>query len=76
MLMRDGIVNDGTICPVNIVGRPGILISHTCVDWIFLLSGKLIVRGDTVIRLFHGGTIHDEDGSHACVCNCLVGCNC
>jgi hypothetical protein len=32
MPMWDGIVNDGTMCPVNIVGRPGILISHTCVD--------------------------------------------
>jgi hypothetical protein len=51
MPMRDAIVNDGTMCPVNVVGRPGILISHTCVDWIFLPSGKLIVRGDTTIRL-------------------------
>jgi hypothetical protein len=51
MPMRDAIVNDGSMCPVNIVGRPGILISHTCVDWIFLPSGKLIVRGNTVIRL-------------------------
>jgi hypothetical protein len=51
MPMRDAIVNDGTMCLVNIVGRPGILISHTCVDWIFLLSGKLMVRGDTRIRL-------------------------
>jgi hypothetical protein len=49
--MRDAIVNDGMMCPVNIVGRPRILISHTCMDWIFLLSGKLIVRGDTTIRL-------------------------
>jgi hypothetical protein len=49
--MRDAIVNNGTMCPVIIVGRPGILISHTCVDWIFLPSGKLIMRGDTMIRL-------------------------
>ncbi len=49
--MRDAVVNDGTMCPVNIVGRPGILISHTYVDWIFLPSGKLIVRGDTAIHL-------------------------
>ncbi len=40
MPMSDAIVNGGTMCPVNVVGRPGILISHTCVDWIFLPSGK------------------------------------
>jgi hypothetical protein len=51
MPMRDVIVNDGAMCPVNIVGRPRILISNTCVDWTFLPSGKLIVRGDTMIRL-------------------------
>jgi hypothetical protein len=51
MPMRDAIVNDGTMCPVNIIGRPGTLISHTCVDWIFLPSGKLIVRGDIAICL-------------------------
>jgi hypothetical protein len=51
MPMRDAIVNDGTMCPVYIDGRLGILISHTCVDLIFLPSSKLIVRGDTTIRL-------------------------
>jgi hypothetical protein len=51
MPMRDAIVNDGTMCPVNIVGRPRILIPHTCVDWIFVPSGKLIVSGDTTICL-------------------------
>ncbi len=49
--MSDAIINDGKICPVSVVGRPGIFISYTCVDWIFLPSGKLIVRGDTAIRL-------------------------
>jgi hypothetical protein len=51
MPMRDAIVDDGMMCPVNIIGKPRILISHTCVDWTFLLSGKLIVRGDTTIHL-------------------------
>ncbi len=46
MPMRDAIVSDGTMRPrTKTVGRPGIWISHTCVDWIFLPSGKLIVRG-------------------------------
>ncbi len=51
MPMSEGIVNDGTICPVSVVGSPGMFIPHTCVDWIFLPSGKLIVRGDTAMRL-------------------------
>ncbi len=49
--MRDAIVSDGRICPVNTVERTGIVTSHTCVDRIFLLSGKFIVRGDKMIRL-------------------------
>ncbi len=51
MPTSEAIVNDGTICPVSVVGRPGMFISHTCVDWILLPSGKLIVRGDTTMRL-------------------------
>ncbi len=51
MLMSEAIVNDGTICPVSVVGSPGMFISHTCVDWILLSSSKLIVRGDTAMRL-------------------------
>jgi hypothetical protein len=49
--MKDRIVNDGTMCPVNTAKRPGILMSHTCVDWIFLQSSKLIVRGDAMTCL-------------------------
>jgi hypothetical protein len=51
MPMSEAIVNDGTICPFSVVGRHGMFISHTCVDWILLPSGKLIVRGDTAIHL-------------------------
>ncbi len=51
MPMSEAIVNDGMICPVSVVGSPGMFISHTCVDWIILPSGKLIVRGDTAMRL-------------------------
>ena len=49
--MGDAIDSDGTMWPTKTVGRPGICISHTCVDWILLPSGKLIVRGDTAMRL-------------------------
>jgi hypothetical protein len=38
-------VNDGTMCPIKTVGRSGMLLSHMCVEYIFLPSGKLIVRG-------------------------------
>ncbi len=49
--MRDAIVSDGTICPVSTIGRPRIVMPHTCVDRTFLPSGKFIVRGDKAIRL-------------------------
>ncbi len=75
--MRDAIVNDGTMCPVNVVGRPRILMSHTCVDWIFFAIGQINCEGgyrNTFI--VHSGTFDDEYGSRSRVCNCLVGCNC
>ncbi len=49
--MSEVIINDGTKCPVSVVSRPGMFISHTCVDWIFLPSGKLFVRGDATMHL-------------------------
>jgi hypothetical protein len=45
MPINDAIVNLGTICLVKIVGRPGIVMSHMCVDFTLLPSGKLIVNG-------------------------------
>jgi hypothetical protein len=47
--MRNATVSDGTICLVSTVGQLGILMSHTCVDFTFLLPGKFIVRGDKAI---------------------------
>ncbi len=55
MPMRDAMVNNGTMCPVKTVGMPGMLISHTCVEYIFLPLGKLIVRGVHVTRLLSVG---------------------
>ncbi len=49
--MSDATFNDGTICPVSIVGRPGILMSQPCVDTTFLPSGKLMVSGSVAMRL-------------------------
>ena len=57
MPIRDAMVNDGTMCPVKMVGRPGMLILHTCVEYIFLPLGKLIVRGVRVTRLLSTGAL-------------------
>jgi hypothetical protein len=50
--ISDATFNDRRICPVSIVGRPGILMSQTCVDTTFLPSGKLMVSGSVAMRLF------------------------
>ncbi len=49
--MRDAIISDRTMCPIITGRRLGILMSHACVDWTFLPSGKLIVSGDIATRL-------------------------
>jgi hypothetical protein len=49
--MRDAIFSDGTMCPISTFGRPGIVMSHTCVDCTCLLSVKFIVRDDKAIHL-------------------------
>ena len=43
------------IWPVRIVGRPGICISHTCVDLIFVPFGRLILSGFVVTYLLWTG---------------------
>jgi hypothetical protein len=40
----------GTMCPVNTVGRPCIVMSQMCVDVTLLPSGKLIVIGLSDLR--------------------------
>ncbi len=45
MPINDAIINLGTMCPVRIVGRPGTVMLHMCVDFTLLPSGKLIVNG-------------------------------
>ncbi len=49
--MRDAIVSDRMICPAITVGRPGIVMSHSCLDCTLVPSGKFIVRGDKEICL-------------------------
>ena len=42
----------GTMCPVNVVGSPGISTSHMCVDLICRPSGRLILSGFIACHLF------------------------
>ncbi len=48
--MRDATLSEGTICPINVRGRPQMFMSHTCVDLILEPSGKLIERGFNAMR--------------------------
>jgi hypothetical protein len=45
MLIRDAIVIPRTICPVNIVGRPGMVMSQMWVQTTLLPSDKVMVIG-------------------------------
>jgi hypothetical protein len=44
MPIKDAIDNLGTIRPVKTMGRPGIVMSHRCVDLTWLPSGKMIIN--------------------------------
>ncbi len=53
--INDAIVNLVTTCPTSTFGRPGIVMSHVCVDFTFVPSGRLMVSGRMVGRMFlHG----------------------
>jgi hypothetical protein len=53
--INDAIVNLGTTCPTSTFGRPGIVMSHVCVDLTFVPSGRLMVSGRMAGRKFlHG----------------------
>jgi hypothetical protein len=42
---NDAIVNPWTMCPVRTVGRPGIIMSHVCIDLTTAPLGKFILNG-------------------------------
>ena len=48
---RDAIFMSGMMCPIRVTGRPGMLMSHTCVKVIFLPSGRLMWIGWVVARI-------------------------
>ncbi len=56
MPIRDATANEGTMWPVRVHGRPGTLMSHLCVNFTFLPSGRLIIKGFFVILLFFTST--------------------
>jgi hypothetical protein len=53
--IRDAIDSFGTMCPESLSGRPGIIMSHMCVDLTFVPSGKLIDSGLVATRLLSTG---------------------
>ena len=55
MPKSDAVVMSGMICPVSIVGSPGITMSHMCVDLILQPSGSLTVMGFMALCLFWHG---------------------
>ncbi len=52
MPIRDATARWGTICPVNMHGNPGMVMLHICVDFIFLPSGMLMLKGLLARHLF------------------------
>jgi hypothetical protein len=55
MPIRDAIVIPGTICPINIVGKPGMVMSQMWVKTTLLLLGKVIVIGWSARQKFLTG---------------------
>ena len=55
--INDAIDRLGTMCPISIMGRPGMVILQQCVDLIFDPSGRLIVSGFVATRLFSTGML-------------------
>ena len=53
--ISEAIDNPGTICPVRIIGRPGMLMSHMCVEWTMSPFGRFMVSGSVAGRMFFMG---------------------
>ncbi len=63
MPSKDAIFISGTMCPINLCGRPGMSTSHMCVDTIFFPSGRLICIDFVAMQMFLAGvpTITNTD---------------
>ncbi len=55
MPSKDAIFISGTMCPINICGRPGMSTSQMCVDIIFLPSERLMCMGFVAMRMLLAG---------------------
>jgi len=55
ILSRDAIFISGTMCLTKVCGRPGMMISHVCVDVIRLPSGRLILIGLHATQMLFAG---------------------
>ena len=55
MPMSEAMDNPGTMCPVKIIGRPGMLMLHMCVEYRILPVGRLMVRGSSAGRMLDMG---------------------
>jgi hypothetical protein len=47
--------NSGTMCPMSVVGRPGIMMSHMCVDITRRPSANATLSGHVVCHLLWNG---------------------
>ncbi len=56
MPISDAIFRSRMMCPVRVIGNPGIFMLHTCVYLIFLPSGRLRVSGCVANCLFSMST--------------------
>ncbi len=52
---REAMDNSGTMCPTRVVGRPGITMSHICMDSTRLPSANTTLRGHLVFPLLRTG---------------------
>lgn len=55
--INEATVRLGTMWPVSTVGRPGIVMSHSCVDFTFVPSGRLMVSGCCATLLLSTGAL-------------------
>jgi hypothetical protein len=55
MPIKDVINNLATMCPVKILGRPGIIMLQNCVDLTWLPLGKFIINCFVAGQMFLAG---------------------
>jgi hypothetical protein len=55
MPSKDAIFISGTMCPINLCGKPGMSTSHMCVDIIFFPSGRLMCMGFVAMQMLLAG---------------------